>query len=90
MALLLGYRPPMPSPLNSELAQLVAAKLASGVLPSTLPISVIRSMGSGVRCAGCDVPIGVAQIETECTFAGGHWLRLHLACFREWWRQRAT
>ena len=33
------------------------AKLASGVLPSTLPTPIVRSMGSGLRCAACDVSI---------------------------------
>ena len=80
----------MPSPLPDQLATVIAAQLASGVLPSTIPISVVRSMGSGLRCAACELSIEQDQVETECTFADGRWLRLHLDCFLEWWRQRAT
>jgi len=79
----------MASSLNRELGELIAAKLASGALPSTVPTSIIRSMGAGLRCSACDVSIGLDQIETECTFADGQWLRLHLECFREWRQQRA-
>jgi|RhiMetdeSRZDD1v2_1073273.scaffolds.fasta_scaffold171324_4 hypothetical protein len=79
----------MPSPLPDPLATVIAAKLASGALPATLPTSIIRSAGVGHRCAACELSIAPIEIETECTFADGRWLRLHLECFREWRQQRA-
>ena len=78
----------MTSSDHEQVSQLIAAKLSSGVLPSTLPTSVVRSAGVGHRCVACEMSIGSSQLETECTFSDGRWLRLHLDCFQEWRRQR--
>jgi hypothetical protein len=81
----LGNASPLSSP---SLPQLIADKIARGVLPSNKPLTLWAGHGSGRPCDACDKPIARTEFEYDLDLPGDLIIRFHDACAGFW--QSAT
>ncbi len=70
----------MPEGNAPDLGHRVRAKLDAGFLPFEKAEKTFAGYGTGLRCHGCDDPIGPSQIEYEKVFADGATFLFHSGC----------
>ena len=76
---------------GSTLREQVRRKLIDAELPRHEPVRTWAGPGAGQRCAACDQPIPVSEIEYELQFADGiDTLRFHRDCHAAWETERGT
>ena len=76
---------------EAELRRRARARIEVGMLPSSRPVRSFAGMGSGERCALCDVPINRNEIEDEIEVVQGEALRVlkfHRPCASAWALER--
>ena len=73
---------------NADLAAVIRAKVANGLLPYSKPPKLWVGPGTGQVCDGCDLPIISDQREYEFDPPGWRPIRLHADCLALW--QAAT
>ena len=76
-------RPHMPQG-QAEVAAVVQAKVAAGLLPRGRPSKMWVGPGTGKICDGCEQPITKDDREYEFDLPGRPILRLHQACMEAW------
>ena len=69
---------------SPSLPQLIADKIARGVLPSDKSLTLWAGHGSGRSCDACDKPIATTELEYDLDLAGDLILRFHGACAGLW------
>jgi hypothetical protein len=67
---------------EADVAALIHAKVAAGLLPRDLPQKVWVGFGSGKPCDGCEQPITNQQREHEFEPPSWPTIRLHAECLR--------
>ena len=75
---------------QSDLAAVIQAKVASGLLPKDAPAKFWAGYGSGKVCDACDLSISLAGIEYEVDMADERTFRFHAACLTVWHQERAA
>ena len=77
---------------EAELRRRARQRIESGTLPSNRPLHRLPGMGSGERCALCDLPVNRNELEDTVEFAEGEMLRVvrfHRPCASAWALERA-
>jgi hypothetical protein len=69
---------------SPSLPQLIADKIARGVLPSDTSLTLWAGHGSGRPCDACDEPIATTEFEYDLDLASDQILRFHGACASFW------
>jgi hypothetical protein len=69
---------------HADLAAIIRAKVAAGLLPPERPAKMWVGPGAGTKCDGCDLPITTDQREYEFDPTGWPTIRLHQECLEAW------
>jgi hypothetical protein len=69
-------------PGKADVAAVIQARIAAGLLPRDLPQKAWVGFGSGKPCDGCEQPITNQQREHEFDPPGWPTIRLHAECLR--------
>ena len=69
---------------QSNLAGVIQAKIAAGLLPRERPKPVRVGRGSGKACDACEQPITRQHREIEFDPPGSATIRLHYDCMQQW------
>jgi hypothetical protein len=64
--------------------EVIADKIACGLLPRDTPLKAFIGKGSGGDCDGCGKPITRHQIEHEMDFPGDRTVYMHAGCAEIW------
>jgi hypothetical protein len=75
-------------PGEAEVAALIHAKMAAGLLPRVRPQKVWVGAGSDKACDGCEQPITNEQREYDFNPPGWPTIRLHSDCLGAWHIER--
>jgi hypothetical protein len=62
----------------------IMEKLWQGTLPTDEPVKLRVGLGSGLKCAGCEVPILPSEPEHEVEMTDGRTLHFHVDCACLW------